>query len=94
MVIDTKRLALVGAVKNHIHHPRAPERLGRLLAQNPPNRIGNIRLAAAVRANDRRDTRLKIERGLVRKRLKAQGREILQIHVAGNQSQFSQSSKV
>ena len=88
-----ERLALVGAVENHIHHSGAPERLGRLLAQNPPNRIGNIRLAAAVRADNRRDARLKVERRLVRKRLKAQGREILQIHVAANQSQFSSSSK-
>ena len=89
-----KRLALVGAVEYHVRHPRAPERLGRLLPQNPSNSIGNIGLSAAVGPNDRRHTRLKIERRLVCKRLESKRREVLQIHVAANQSQFIQPSKV
>ena len=67
-----KSFATIGAGKNHIGHLAATQGLGRLFAQNPANGIGNIRFAAPVRTDNRGNTRLKIERSLVREGLETQ----------------------
>ena len=65
-----QRFARVGAVENDIGHFLAAQGPGRLFAQNPANGVGDIGFAATIRADNGRDTRLKVQRGFVRKRLK------------------------
>ena len=74
------RFAAVRAVENHVGHFAAAQRLGRLLAEHPADGIGDIGFAAAVGADDGGDTGLKIQRGLVREGLKAENRQIFEIH--------------
>jgi hypothetical protein len=45
-------ITVARARKDHILHARPTQRLGRLLAEHPRNRVGNVRLAAAVRPDD------------------------------------------
>ena len=61
-----RRLALPRASEDHIFHPRTTQRLRRLLAEHPRDRVGNIRFAAAVRTNDRRNSfSVKLEIGAI-----------------------------
>ena len=48
-------LAVLGALKNDVLHLAAAQRFGALLAEHPRYRVGDIGLAAAVRADDRGD---------------------------------------
>ena len=66
-----KPLALLRAVEDDILHLAAAQRLGALLAQHPAHGVRQIRLAAAVGADDARDALVKLHDGPVRKRLEA-----------------------
>ena len=46
------RLAAVGAVEHHVGHGIAAQMLGRDLAHHPADGVDDVRLAAAVRADD------------------------------------------
>ena len=76
-----QRPATVRAVENHIRHFASPQRLGRLFAQHPPDRIGHVRFTASVRPDNRGNSRLEIQRGLVGKRLEAKHGQVFQIHI-------------
>ena len=67
-----ERLAAVGAVENHVRHFAAAQRLGRLLAEHPANRVRNVGFAAAIRPDNRGDAGLEIQGSFVRKRLETQ----------------------
>ena len=47
-----RRLAVASAGEDNVFHARAAQSLGRLLTQHPGDRVGNVRLAATVRADD------------------------------------------
>ena len=87
-----ERFAGIRAVENHVRHFAAAQRLGRLLAQNPANRVRNIRFAAAIGPDNAGDARLEIQRSFVRKRLEPQHGQILQIH-GRNEAKVGKSSK-
>ena len=59
MVTDAMptRLAVARAGEDHILHPGSAEALGRLLAEHPADRVAQVRFAATVRADYRRDAR-------------------------------------
>jgi hypothetical protein len=46
------RIAVAGAGEDYVFHARAAQRLGRLLAEHPGDRVGNVRFTASVRADD------------------------------------------
>ena len=74
------RSAAVRAVENDVGHFRAAQRLGGLLAEHPADGVRNVGLAAAVRADNGRHARQKLERRLLGKRLEADELNALQIH--------------
>ena len=61
--------ALFRAVENDILHLRAAQRLGTLLAKHPAHRVGDVGLAAAVRADDAGNPVFKCHLHAVRKGL-------------------------
>ena len=58
------------SVKNHVEHLSASQTFGGLLAKHPLERIDHVALAAAVRPDNRRDPRVKIQFRPVSKTLK------------------------
>ena len=75
-----RRLPGVGPLEDDVLHLAAAQRLGALFAQHPADGIGNVRLAASVRAHDRGDPRFEPESGRVREAFKAMELERLEIH--------------
>ena len=61
--------AAARAVEDHVGHLLAAEALDALLAQHPLDGVDDVRLARAVRPDDDRDARRKLEPGLVGKTL-------------------------
>src|SRR5437016_5020816 len=61
-------------LEDHVLHFPAAQQAGRLLAQHPPYGVGDVRLAASVRAHDRGDTGL--ERQLHRSRNRFEARQL------------------
>ena len=55
---EAEGLARVGAVEHHVHELRAANRRRALLAEDPADGIGHVRLAAAVRPDDGDHARL------------------------------------
>ena len=74
------RLATISAVKNHVGHLAAAQGFGGLFAEYPPNSVRDVGLAAPIGADNCGDAWLKIERRFVREGLKAEHREVLEIH--------------
>ncbi|CDN45251.1 hypothetical protein BN871_GX_00030 [Paenibacillus sp. P22] len=68
-VID--RLAGVASGEDDVFHLAAAEALGALLAEHPPDAVGNIALAAAVRPDDGGNAANKLHFGFVRKGFEA-----------------------
>ena len=66
----TERLAAFAPAEDNIFHQFAAQITGVLFTHNPANCVNNITLAAAVRANDRGNTIVKIENSALDKRLK------------------------
>ena len=66
-----QRLSVLCAGKDDILHAPAPKLLYPLFTENPAYRIGNVALAAAVRADDAGYSVVEVEFDFVGKRLKA-----------------------
>ena len=64
-------LQAAGAVEDHVAHARPAHALGALLAQDPADRVEDVRLAAPVGANDDRYPRVEINGRLVGETLEA-----------------------
>ena len=75
-----QRRAGGGAGKNHVLHRRASQVLGSLLTHNPGQGIDDIRFARTIGSHDRRDARLKTQRGGGGKGLESAEGEFLEIH--------------
>ena len=76
----TERFSGIGSVEDHIGHFPATERFGRLFAQNPANRIQDVGLSAAVRADDGRNAFVEFKGGFIREGLKSEELERLKVH--------------
>ena len=72
--------ALVRAAEDDVFHFRAAQVLRGLLAEDPADRVGNIRFSGAVRAHDRRHTAVEFQHGLVREGLETLQFECFQNH--------------
>jgi hypothetical protein len=59
---DLRRLARVGALEDHVLHFAAAQGLRALFAEHPADGVGDVGLAAAVGADDRRDAGFEAER--------------------------------
>ncbi len=77
---DVHRAARRRALEDHLFHLRAAQRLRALLAEHPAHRVGDVRLSAAVRADDRRHAGLEDERGVVGERFESLQLELRQPH--------------
>ena len=74
------RLARRRAREDDVFHGLAAQLLGALLAQDPQNRVGDVRFSRAVGTDDDGQARLKRHMGAVGKRLEPFEREGLEIH--------------
>ena len=74
----------VRAAENDVRHLAAAQRLGRLLAQAPADRVEDVRLAATIRADHRSDALVKFQVRLVDERFKTDEIERFEIHGAEN----------
>ena len=77
----TQRRAGGGAGEDDVFHLAAAQRLRALLAHHPGERVDDVGLARAIRADDAGDAGLEAERGGGRERLEAAQGEGLQVHV-------------
>ena len=68
------------AREDHILHRCAPEVAGTLLAHHPGERVDDVRLAGAVRADHGGDAGLETQRGRRGERFEAAQRQFLEIH--------------
>ena len=68
---EADRGALLCAAKDDVLHFCAAQRLGALLAHHPADGVGNVGLAAPVRADDRGDVAAELEHRFVGERLEA-----------------------
>ena len=75
-----ERLALFRAVENDVGHFAAAECFGRGFTEHPADRVDDVGLAAAIRADDAGHALGEFEHGLVRERLEAMNFESFQIH--------------
>ena len=75
-----ERLAGGAAVEDHVLHRVATQLLGRLLAQHPADGVGDVGLAAAVRADDARNAVAELQFGAVGERLEALDLEFVEKH--------------
>ena len=64
-----QRPALVRAAEDDVFHFGTAQVLRGLFAEDPADRVGNIRFSGAVRAHDRRHAAVKFQHGLVREGL-------------------------
>ncbi len=70
----------VSSGKNHVGHFASAQRLGRLLAKDPADRIEDVRFAASIRADDGSDAFVKIQDGFRCERFETEEFERLKIH--------------
>ncbi len=77
-----ERGAGIGAGKDDVLHLTTAQGFGRLLAEDPANRVENVALTAAIRADDGGDALVEFKRGAIRERLKTDDVERLQVHPA------------
>src|SRR5207244_4498131 len=75
-----ERRAALRAGKDDVLHPPAAQRPGALLTEDPRDRVDDVGLARAVRADDDADPRLEDKRGPVRKGLEPTERQGLEEH--------------
>jgi hypothetical protein len=78
-----ERLAFFGAVENDVGHFAAAQGLGGGFAEHPADRIDDVGLAAAVRADDAGDAFGEFKDGLVREGLEAVDFQSFEIHETG-----------
>ncbi len=77
-------LAGVGAAEDHVLHLVATQTFCALFAHDPGEGVGHIALAAAVRADNRRDPAVERQFGAIGKRLEAGYFETFEAHNAGD----------
>ena len=77
---EVGRRSRLGAAEDDVLHAAAAEVLRALLAHRPANRVDDVRLAAAVRADDAHDLVVEIDHGPVDERLEAAELETLDLH--------------
>src|SRR6185436_6389217 len=70
----------LGPPEDHVLHRRAAELLGALLAETPLHGVDDVRLAAAVRADDARESGAEVERSAIGERLEALELELSDVH--------------
>ncbi len=78
------RLAGVAAAEDHVLHPVAAQALGTLLAEHPGDGVDDVALAAAVRADDGRHSRVEPHVGAIGKALETREFEAFEAHGAGS----------
>ena len=74
------RLARVAAAEDHVFHLLAAQALGALLAHHPGDGVGDVALAAAVRADDGGDALVEGQLGAIGKRFEAVDFETFKTH--------------
>ena len=67
-------------MKDQVLHAVAAQGLGALLAQRPAHGLGDVALAAAIRAHDGRDAGEDLEGGALREGLEAVDDDLLEPH--------------
>ena len=80
------RLATGGAGEDHVLHRLAAHRHRRLLAERPQDRVGDVRLARAVGADDHAHARTEFQPGPLGERLEALQRDRLEVHYCSSAS--------
>ena len=75
------RLAARGAGEDHVLHRLAADVAGRLLAERPQHRVGDVGLAGPVGADDHAHAGTELEPAAVRERLEALDGDRFQVHV-------------
>ena len=81
-----QRRTRVRAGENHVRHFTAAQRLRRLLAEHPSNRVQHVRLTAPVRPHDARHAGVEIEDGLGSEGLESEDFEAFEIHDLGREA--------
>lgn len=76
-------LPLLGAVEDDVGHLAAAEGLGRLLAEDPADRVEDVALAAPVRPDDGGDPGVELNHRFIRERFKPHHVQCLEIHNEG-----------
>ena len=72
-------IAVARAGEDDVFHARAAQSLGRLLAEHPGDRVGDIRFAAAVGADDGGDAfAVKFQLGAIAERFESQNLQLLE----------------
>src|SRR5690606_36947371 len=71
------------SLEDDLFHLRSAHGARALLPENPPHRIGDVRLSTAVRPDDGGDARPELECGTIGERLEALKPERLQPHSSG-----------
>ena len=84
---QAERLAGVGAVEDDVGHFTTAQGLGGLLAEDPADRVGHVRLAAAVGPDNGGHARQKIDGGFLRERLKPEHGKVLEEHGSQQEAQ-------
>ena len=77
------RRLLLAAREDHVLHGLAADRERALLPERPEHGVGDVRLAAAVRADDHADAGREHEPGALREGLEALDRDRAQVHGIG-----------
>ena len=77
---DVHRASRRRPLEDHLFHLRAAQQPRALLAEHPAHGVGHVGLAAAVRADDRRDARIEHHLGGVGERLESLQLELGQPH--------------
>src|SRR5690606_7879492 len=75
-----ERAALRRPLEDHLFHLGAADRRGALFAEDPADRVADVRLPAAVRADDRRDALVETELRAIGERLEPLEIGALQLH--------------
>ena len=88
---DAQRRALVAAGEDHVFGLAGAQRAAGVLAQHPAQRVGDVRLAGAVRADDARHAGRELQLRLVGEALEALDVESLKIHSRFSSLDFSMS---
>ena len=77
---QSQRPPRIGAIEDHVGHFPAAQRLGRLFAQHPSYGIRHVGFATAIGADNRRDSRLEVQAGLVGKALEPENSQVFEVH--------------
>ena len=77
---DVDRASRRRALEDHFFHLGAAKQPRALFAEHPPHGVGDVRLSATVRSDDRRDARVEHQLGGVSERFETLKLELGQPH--------------